>query len=95
MFDLMSQTAVAAFGGALEYTQSTNKQSFQILIERNLEIIDDDTGAGQYINAAVWANVDFPFSKPVDGDLIVAPDRTWRVVRKVSDDGHVTTVEIR
>lgn len=95
MFDLMSQTAVAAFGALLEYTQGSDTQDFQILIERNLQIIEEDTGAGQYINAAVWANADFPFAKPLDGDVIAAPDRNWRVMRKVSDDGHVTTVEIR
>jgi hypothetical protein len=68
---------------------------FSIQIERNLQIIDETTGAGQYINAAIYANADFPFVKPLEGDLITAPDKTWKVVRKVADDGHVTTLEIR
>lgn len=95
MFDIASQTSLAAFGALLPYTQSGVEEEFKILIERNLEVMDDHTGAAQYINAAVYSNSDFPFDEPLDGDQIVADGRAWRVLRKVSDDGFVSTVEIR
>jgi len=95
MFDLAASISVGVFGADLTYSRGAETHIVRILIERNLQIVDEDTGAGQYINAAVFANAEFPYDKPLDGDTITAPDRTWKVLRKVSDDGHVSTVEIR
>lgn len=95
MFDIAASISVGFFGSELTYTQDSVPKEFNIQIERNLQIIDEETGAGQYINAAIYANSEFPFSKPLEGDTITAPDRTWKVIRKVMDDGHISTLEIR
>lgn len=95
MFDIASQILAGALGGELIYTQGVSSEAFNIVIDRNLQVMDEDTGATQYINAASYANADFPFDKPLDGDTITATDRTWRVVRKAADDGHMTTLEVR
>lgn len=95
MFDLAASISVGVVGEDLAYTRGGKTNTVRILIERNLQIVDEQTGAGQYINAAVFANADFPYDKPLDGDTITAHDRIWKVLRKVSDDGHVSTVEIK
>lgn len=95
MFDLAASISVGFFGETLPYTQNGDTQDVSISIERNLQILDEETGAGQYINAAIYSNAEFPFDKPLDGDTIAAAGRTWKVLRKVADDGHVTTLEIR
>jgi len=95
MFDLAASISVGVFGEDLTYTRGSETQTIRILIERNLQVVDEDTGAGQYINAAVFANAEFPYEKPLQGDLIITSDRTWTVLRRVSDDGHVSTVEIK
>lgn len=96
IFDIAAQSSVGLLGQEIPYTADGASKTFSILIERNLQVMDDDSGATQYINAASFAHTDFPFDRrPRDGDTIAATGRTWRVVRIVSDDGYMYTVEVR
>lgn len=95
VFDIAAQSAVAVMGDELSYARGAEAYRFNILIERNLQVMDESSGATQYINAASFAREEFPLSRPQDGDTITAQDRTWRVVRLVSDDGYLLTVEVR
>lgn len=94
-FGLAAELLVQAAACPLEYTQGGETVSFAIAVDRSLRVIDEMTGGSQYISAATFANNDFPFDDVEAGDTIKEGEREWRVLRKLADDGFLTTVEIR
>ena len=93
-FGLPAELLVSSLGGPLPYTQDGTTETFPIHIYRSLQVVDEETGAGQYLTVASYANSEFPFSEIKDGDTIEKDSRTWKVLRKLSDNGALTIVEL-
>jgi len=73
-------------GAVAVYTQLGSPQTFNIYIDHDLEILDE-SGAGQYVSAAIIAKSDFYFPDFKVNDTILQDSRTWKVKGKLEEYG--------
>lgn len=94
-FDAAVAMLVKSRGGSATYTQGTVSRTAHVLIEKDFEIINPDTGAGQIIKAGTIAKQDFPFSTYKKGDTITQNSVTYTVQHLVVDDDSSMTLELK
>jgi hypothetical protein len=94
-FNAAAAEIIKSRGLLSTYTQSeTTSDPFYILIDRDVEIVDPDSGACAYVTAAIFAKSDFPFDIPKPGDTILQSSRSWVSQRQIEDDGYLITLEV-
>lgn len=93
-FNASAAELMKARGVSMSYRQGGKKSTLNIYIKRNLEIFDDTTQGGQFVDAAYIAKTDFPHDNPRKDDRIVTGGQDWRVLRRLKDNGTYLTLEI-
>lgn len=94
-FNAAAAALVQSWGASAVYTQGGNQETFNVYIDKELEIVDEEIGTGQVVKAAIIAVGDFPFAGYQPADTITQGGVTYTVTRKLQDDGTYMTLELK
>lgn len=94
-FNAAAAMLIKVHGASAVYTQSGSPQTINVYIDKAFEVISDETGAGQFVKAAVIAKGDYPFSRYKVGDTIVQSGTTYAVTRMLQDDATYLVLEVK
>lgn len=92
-FDLAAADLVANLGSGGTYTQAGVRYSLDVFIERSVDTIDEFGNVVVLDRAAFIASSKLPV-EPLSGDTIEVDGTTYRVERRVEDDGHMITLAL-